>query len=203
MAGRIGLLNPLIIIGIFAVFMVLTWIIATLNKFARLRNLVSESWANVDVALKRRHDLIPNLVTVVKRYAEHEKDLIERITQARSKLETLGPDVAALSRGETELSGLIGNVIARAEAYPNLKSSEHFLELQRELTNTEDRIAAARRFYNGNVREYRIAVQSVPASLLAGDPVLPDFFEIEFSERLHPISSAVDQKPRDVRPGLN
>jgi LemA protein len=119
--------------------------------------------------------------------------LLQEIVETRNRLENLAADVPALSRGETELSGLIGRVIARAEAYPDLKSSEHFLELQRELTNTEDRIAAARRFYNGNVREYRIAVQSIPASLLAGDPVLPDFFEIEFSERLHPISSLADR----------
>ena len=182
-------MKSLIIVACFVLVLIFVWVIATLNRFARLRNLVAESWANVDVALKRRHDLIPNLVKVVERYALHERELLQQVVEARQRLDGITSDVAALSRGETELSGLIGNVIARAEAYPDLKSSEHFLELQRELTNTEDRIAAARRFYNGNVREYRIAVQSIPASLLAGDPVLPDFFEIEFSERLHPIPS--------------
>jgi LemA protein len=186
-------MKALILVACVGLFLVLIWVIVTLNRFARLRNLVAESWANVDVALKRRHDLIPNLVKVVERYALHERELLQEIVETRNRLENLAADVPALSRGETELSGLIGRVIARAEAYPDLKSSEHFLELQRELTNTEDRIAAARRFYNGNVREYRIAVQSIPASLLAGDPVLPDFFEIEFSERLHPISSLADR----------
>jgi LemA protein len=167
---------------------VLIWIISTLNGFARLRNLVRESWANVDVALKRRHDLIPNLVTVVERYAAHERELFERVLQARRTLENQTTDISSISRGETELSSLIGNIVARAEAYPDLKSSSHFLELQRELTNTEDRIAAARRFYNGNVREYRIAMQSFPSSLLAGGVPLPEFFEMEFSERRHPLS---------------
>lgn len=182
-------MNAVLFVGGGAVLLILIWVIVTLNRFARLRNLVSESWANVDVALKRRHDLIPNLVKVVERYAQHERELLENIVALRNRLDTSGADMKALGRGETELSSLIGNAVATAEAYPELKSSAHFLDLQNELTNTEDRIAAARRFYNGNVREYRIAVQSIPASLLAGDPVLPEFFEIEFSERLHPTSS--------------
>ena len=171
-----------------AFLLVLVWIIATLNAFARLRNLVRESWSNVDVALKRRHDLIPNLVKVVERYAAHERELFDRVLEARRSLNGQGTDISSISRGETELSSLIGSIVARAEAYPDLKSSSHFLELQRELTNTEDRIAAARRFYNSNVREYRIAMQSFPSSLLAGGVPLPEFFEIEFSERLHPLS---------------
>lgn len=166
---------------------VLIWIIATLNRFARLRNLVRESWSNVDVTLKRRHDLIPNLVKVVERYAAHERELFERVLEVRRALDNQATDITSISRGESELSGLIGSIVARAEAYPDLKSSSHFLELQRELTNTEDRIAAARRFYNGNVREYRIAIQSFPSSLLAGGVPLPEFFEIEFSERLRPL----------------
>ncbi|MEO7453749.1 MAG: LemA family protein [Fimbriimonadales bacterium] len=182
-------MNTVLFAAGFGLLLIFVWVIVTLNRFARLRNLVSESWSNVDVALKRRHDLIPNLVKVVERYAQHERELLERIVALHNRLDTGEADLRALGRGETELSSLLGNVFATAEAYPELKSSVHFLDLQKELTNTEDRIAAARRFYNANVREYNIAVQSLPASLLAGDPVLPDFFEIEFSERLHPISS--------------
>ncbi len=167
-------------------FALALWWIATVNRFARLRNLTSEAWSGVDVALKRRHDLIPNLVQVVERYAAHEKDLLERIVEARSRLSNPA-DVNSVGEGETRLSGLIGSVIARAEAYPDLKSSSHFLALQKELANTEDRIAAARRFYNGNVRDYRIALQTFPGSLLAGGRTAPEFLKIEFSERLHPL----------------
>jgi LemA protein len=162
------------------------WWVATINRFARLRNLTSEAWSGVDVALKRRHDLIPNLVQVVERYAAHEKDLLERIVEARSRLSNPA-DVSSVGEGETKLSGLIGSVIATAEAYPELRSSSHFLELQKELANTEDRIAAARRFYNGNARDYRIALQSFPGSLLAGGKPAPEFLQIQFSERLHPL----------------
>ncbi len=169
----------------FALFV--GWVVVTLNRFARLRNLVRESWSNVDVALKRRHDLIPNLVNVVKKYADYERDLLERIVRIRNESDLRNADVRRISRDESELSGLIGNVIARAEAYPDIKASSHFLELQRELTNTEDRIAAARRFYNGNVRDYRIALQTLPSSILAGGATAPEFFEIEFAERQHPL----------------
>ena len=186
MISRLPLLFLFVSGTIFLI--VLLWIIATLNRFARLRNLLRESWSNVDVLLKRRHDLIPNLVKVVERYAEHERELFDRVLQARQALESRENDIVKISRGESELSSLIGSIVARAEAYPDLKSSSHFLELQKELANTEDRIAAARRFYNANVREYRIALQSFPSSLLAGGVPLPEFFEIEFSERLHPLS---------------
>lgn len=146
-------------------FGIAIWWISMRNRYAHLRNLIIESRSDIDVQLKRRHDLIPNLVETVRGYAAHEESVLQRVMEARSQAVATGkfslPQEAALVAA---LNGLF----ARVEAYPDLKASQHFLMLQQELSNTEDRIAAARRFYNANVREYNTLCCSFPASLIAG-----------------------------------
>lgn len=160
-------------------FIVLAWLIGTWNRFVRLRNMIRESWSNVDVALQRRHDLIPNLVETVKGYAKHEQEVLARLVEAREHAMRRAPDLHQRKVDEEELVRSVNTVMARAEAYPDLKASQQFLELQRELTNTEDRIAAARRFFNSNIREYNTAVHSFPASIVAG---MQKAHEMEFFE---------------------
>lgn len=152
---------------------IIAWLISTGNRFSRLDHLMRESWANVDVALKRRHDLIPNLVETVKGFAAHETEVLDRVVEARSKALRGGAD------DENQLAQAVTMLFARTEAYPQLRSSESFLELQRELVNTEDRIAAARRFFNANVRDYNLLIESFPASLLAGNRKPKEFYEVE------------------------
>lgn len=144
------------------------WLIATYNRFVRVRQHMKESWADVDVELKRRYDLIPNVINTVKGYAKHEQELFESVTEARAKAmeNTDRPD--RQSGDERALSSRVNRLMAVAEAYPELKASEHFKALQDELANTEDRIAAGRRFYNGNVRELNQLCREFPSNLLAG-----------------------------------
>lgn len=145
----------------------LVWLVVTYNRFARLRQHIRESWADIDTELKRRHDLIPNLVETVKGYAAHERGLFEEVTRAREKtLAHSGPD-AALGRDESALMLAVGGLLARAEAYPALKADRNFLALQEQLADTEDRIAASRRFFNANVREYRQLRETFPTNLVA------------------------------------
>ena len=153
----------------------LMWVIGTLNRLTRLKLLVKESWAQVDVALKRRYDLIPNLVETCRAYAAHERDVFERVIQARNRAVSAGGHTDE----ENAMVVSVNRMLARAEAYPELRSNEHFLELQRELASTEDRIAAARRFYNANVRDYNTAQEQFPTSLLAGGHSPASFFEVE------------------------
>jgi LemA protein len=137
------------------------------NRLVRLRVEVDTGWSNIDVQLKRRNDLIPNLVETVKGYAAHEKGLFEAVTEARAAMgRAAGPAAAGVA--DVELSGLLGRLFAVAEAYPDLKASENFRQLQAELTDTEDKIAAARRYYNATVQAYNTAVQTFPSLLLAG-----------------------------------
>jgi len=166
--------TALIVVGVVAL-VILMWVIGTVNRFTHLRNVVRESWAQVDVALKRRYDLIPNLVETVKGYASHEREVLERVVEARGRAMAAGGQADA----ETNLARSVNGLLARAEAYPDLRSSGNFLELQRELANTEDRIAAARRFYNANVRDYNTALEQFPGSLLAGSHKPADFFEVD------------------------
>jgi LemA protein len=137
------------------------------NRLVRLRNEVDTGWANIDVQLKRRADLIPNLVETVKGYAAHERGVFESVTQARTSLLQAGTPVAAAAANEA-LTSALGRLFAVAEAYPDLKASENFLRLQDELTDTEDKIAAARRYYNATVMRYNTRLQSLPAALYAG-----------------------------------
>lgn len=154
-----------IILGIVAILVV--WAIAVYNGLIRLKNRVDEAWSDIDVQLKRRYDLIPNLVSTVKGYASHEKEVFEKVTEARTRA------MAAQSAGdkaqaENALSQTLKSLFAVAEAYPDLKANQNFLELQRELTDTEDKIQASRRFYNGNVRDFNTKIQIFPNNIFAG-----------------------------------
>ena len=159
--------------------------IASYNRFVRQRNLVQESWRQVDVELGRRHDLIPNLVQTVKGYATQERTVLQSVTEARTAavqtLQSQGSGVAQQAQAETTLGRALNGLFAVAENYPDLKSSQNFLQLQQELTETEDRIAAARRFYNGNVRALNTRVEAFPSSVIASmfNFSKADYFEID------------------------
>jgi LemA protein len=142
------------------------WVIMAFNGLVTLRNRAKEAWADIDVQLKRRYDLIPNLVETVKAYATHERELFEKVTQARTA--AMGATgLKDKAEAENALSGTLKSLFAVAENYPDLKASTNFLALQNELTDTEDKIQAARRFYNTNVRDLNIKVESFPANLIA------------------------------------
>ncbi len=173
-------MEPFIIVGVI-IFIPLLWLIGTYNGLVRLRNHCRESWADIDTELKRRHDLIPNLVETVKGYAAHERQLLESVVQMRARASAAHDRVRELCADETQLVRGVVQVLALAENYPDLKADAHFLELQRELVNTEDRIQAARRFYNANVRDLNNRVEMFPSSLVAGmfSVRREDFFEVE------------------------
>lgn len=157
----------LIVIGVIVV-VVLLWAVAQYNGFVRLRNLVQEAWRQIDVELTRRHDLIPNLVETVKGYAAHERGVFDEVARARSLASSPASGPAEQAAHENVLTQALGRLFAVAEAYPVLRASENFQQLQAELTNTEDRIAAGRRFYNANVRELNTKVESFPSNVIAG-----------------------------------
>lgn len=151
----------------FALFLGLS-LVVMYNRFVRQRTLIDESWGQIDVELTRRHELIPNLVSTVKGYAEHEQSVLENLTRAREAATAhQQDDPKQRERFEESLGIAVATVMVRAEAYPDLKASANFLQLQGELTNTEDRIAAARRFFNGNVRAFNTRVATFPSNLIA------------------------------------
>lgn len=169
----------LIILGV-----ILLWLVAVYNGLIKLRNRVDEAWSDIDVQLKRRYDLIPNLINTVKGYAAHEKELFEKVTEARTR--AMGAESPAeKEQAENMLSGTLKSLFAVAENYPDLKANQNFLELQRELTDTEDKIQAARRFYNGNVRDFNTKIQVFPNNIIAGmlNFTKRDFFEANSSEK--------------------
>lgn len=145
---------------------IVLWAISIYNSLVKLKNRAKEAWADIDVQLKRRYNLIPNLMETVKGYAAHEKEVFEKVTEARSM--AMGAK-GLKEKGEAEnvLSDALKSLFAVSENYPQLKASENFLELQRELRDTEDKIQAARRFYNGNVRDLNIKIESFPANTIA------------------------------------
>jgi LemA protein len=154
------------------------------NGLVKLKNRVDEAWSDIDVQLKRRYDLIPNLVNTVKGYATHERELFEKVTQARTA--AMGAQTPAdKEQAENMLSGTLKSLFAVAENYPDLKANQNFLELQRELTDTEDKIQAARRFYNGNVRDFNIKIETFPSNIVAGmlNFSKREFFAAEESEK--------------------
>ncbi len=154
-------------VGLGLVAILVIWFIAVFNGIVSLRNRTKEAWSDIDVQLKRRHDLIPNLVETVKGYAKHEKELFENVTKARSQaMQAKGPEEAG--KAENMLTDTLKSLFAVAENYPQLRASENFQKLQDELTDTENKIEAARRFYNGNVRDFNIKIQVFPNSLVAG-----------------------------------
>jgi LemA protein len=170
----------LIVVGAL-VLIVLLWGVAQYNGFVRLRNLVQEAWRQIDVELHRRHDLIPNLIETVKGYAAHERGVFEEVTQARAAAAAPGATPAQQAQQENALSQALGRLFAVAENYPVLRASENFQQLQAELTNTEDRIAAGRRFYNANVRQLNTKVETFPANVIAGmfHFERAEYFEVE------------------------
>ena len=138
------------------------------NGLVRLKNYIRNAWANVDSELKRRYDLVPNLVATVKGYAAHEREVLERVTELRNRCAANNGPPNAQAADETQLVDALKRLLVVVENYPQLKADEHFLKLQQELINTEDRIQAARRFYNGNVRDYRNKCEAFPSNLVAG-----------------------------------
>lgn len=172
---------PLCIAEGLAVAIGLLWFVVVYNRFVSIRQHLKESWSDVDVELKRRYELIPNLVRAVKGYAAHEKDVFDSITKARAAAIASTGDPARQSGDEQRLVGQLGKLFVVAEAYPDLKADRNFLDLQEELSNTEDRIAASRRFYNGNVRELNTLRESFPSSIVASLTKVEEagFFEVE------------------------
>ncbi|MEM8953608.1 MAG: LemA family protein [Verrucomicrobiota bacterium] len=180
---------PELLIIVVVLFVPLLWVIGTYNGLVRLRNHCKESWSDIDTELKRRHNLIPNLVETVKAYAKHEESVFTAVVEARNRAEAPHDSVAAQGRDETELVRGVGKLFALAEGYPELKADRNFLQLQEELVNTEDRIQAARRFFNANVRDMNNRIEMFPSSIVAGMGTFPkwDYFEVEdLSVRLVP-----------------
>jgi LemA protein len=184
-----------------AIFFVLLslYLIATYNRMVVMRQNVKESWSAIETELRRRFDLIPNIVETVKGYASHEKDTLEAVIRARnSAVSNLGSP-EALSGSQNVLSNALGRLIALSEAYPQLKANENFNQLQAELAETETRISQARRFYNANVRDYNAAVQSFPNVLFAGAMGFKSevFFGIEDPAAFEPVKVSFDSPKSD------
>lgn len=167
-------MDTLTIILLVVAGAIVLWAILAYNHFVALVQRANEAWADIDVQLKRRYDLIPNLVETVKGYASHERGTFEEVTAARATATQVHVDPAnitpeqiqAMATAEGALTNSLGKLLAVAENYPDLKASTNFVELQRELTDTENKIQAARRFYNGNVRDLAIALQSFPSNII-------------------------------------
>lgn len=176
-----------IIVGV--VVIAVGYVVLAYNKFVRLTQRTKEAWADIDVQLKRRYDLIPNLIETVKGYASHERETFEEVTQARAQATQVHVDpsnvtpeqMQAMAGAEDALTGALSKLLAVAENYPDLKANENFLELQRELSDTENKIQAARRFYNGNVRDLAIALQSFPSNIIGNmfGFTEEEYFELE------------------------
>ncbi|MBI5222426.1 MAG: LemA family protein [Candidatus Magasanikbacteria bacterium] len=170
-----------IIIAVMAVAAL--WLIALYNGLIRLRNRTKEAWSDIDVQLKRRHDLIPNLINSVKGYMQHERTLLENITQARSQAMSAqqAGNTAELAKAEGLLGGMLGKLQIAVEAYPDLKANQNVAQLMDELSDTENKIQAARRFYNGMVRDFNTKIESFPNNMVANMLKFAkyEFFEIE------------------------
>jgi LemA protein len=178
-------------VGIWAIVILVVLVliviggIASYNRFVSQRNLIKDAWANIDTELRRRYDLIPNLVSTVQGYATHEREVFENVTKARAMATAATGSPAAQAAAEGPFVAALRQLLAVAENYPQLKANENFLALQSELSNTEDRLQTARRFYNGNVRDYNRRVQSFPSMIVArfGNFPLEEFFEVDDSLR--------------------
>ena len=170
-----------IILVILAVLVIIA--IALYNKLVRLNTQASEAWSDIDVQMKRRYDLIPNLIETVKGYMTHERETLEGVTEMRTQ--AMGAtDLAEQAKAENMLSNTLKSLFAVAENYPDLKANENFIELQRELTDTENKIQASRRFYNSNVRDLNIAIDTFPSNIFAKmfNFTKREFFELDESE---------------------
>jgi len=178
---------------IIVVVLLALWVIFAYNRFISLVNRAKESWSDIEVQLKRRYDLIPNLVSTVKGYAAHEQGAFEKVTQARAAAMGAG-NLADKSQAELGLTGALKSLFAIAEAYPDLKANQNFVELQRELSDTENKIQAARRFYNSTVMDLNTAVDQFPNNVVASFFKFAklEFFELEADE-------AAAKKPVEVK----
>lgn len=178
-----------IILGI--VVIVVLWFVVSYNSFVSLVNRTKEAWADIEVQLKRRYDLIPNLVNTVKGYATHEQTAFQKVTEARAQ--AMGAKTAAEhSKTEAMLGQAITGIFGIAEAYPDLKANQNFAELQRELSDTENKIQSARRFYNGNVRDLNTKIEQFPSNVIAG------MFSFKKSEFFDIPDDGVESKPVEV-----
>ena len=186
-------MNALLIAG-GAVLLLALAIVISYNRFVRQRNLVEESWRQVDVELRRRYDLIPNLVETVKGYAAHERATLEAVIRARASAQAEHGSRAEQGHEETTLTRSLRGLLAVAEAYPELKADQHFRQLQLQLAETEDRIAASRRFYNANVRGYNTRIDAFPSSVIAGvfGFEKAEYFEVEESAARGPVDVSMD-----------
>jgi len=185
-------MSPMTIVFIVGgvVLLLILWVAFMYNALVRGRNHCDEAWSGIDTELKRRYDLIPNLVSTVKGYAAHERETLERVTQARNAAVASQGSPASQAKDENVLVDSLKRLLAVVESYPDLKANQNFLKLQQELVNTEDRIQRARRFYNGNVRDYNNRVQVIPSALIARPFGFKEreFFEIESAvERQAPV----------------
>jgi LemA protein len=176
--GTLGIIAICVAVG------ALLWVVAVFNRLVSLRNRIDNSWSQIDVQLNRRYDLIPNLVETVKGYAAHEKEVFERVTQARAAM-TGAQSPQQQAQAQDMISGALKSLFAVAEAYPELKANENFMMLQEELSGTESKIAYARQFYNDNVMTYNTLLQSFPASSIAGTFgfTAKEYFQIEDEAR--------------------
>jgi LemA protein len=159
-------MSTLLIVIIAILAFIILGIIGMFNRFVVLRNRTKEAWADIDVQLKRRYNLIPNLVSAVKGYAQHERELFEKVTQARAQAMS-AQGAGDRAKAENMLSNTLKSLFAVVENYPELKASDNFKHLQEELTDTEDKVQAARRFYNGNVKELNTKIESFPSNIIA------------------------------------
>ena len=177
-----GLIILLLVVGLPVMFLIVTY-----NGLVAIRNHIRDAWANIDTELKRRYDLIPNLVETTKAYAKHERETMEKVIELRNQCRANHGSPVEQASTEKRLVSSLNGLFALSESYPDLKADANFRQLQEELINTEDRIQAARRFYNGNVRDYRNKTQSFPSNIVAGmfgfPPDAEEFFEVDPVER--------------------
>jgi len=180
---------------IIVLAVIVLWFVLAYNGFVKLRTRAEEAWADIEVQLKRRYDLIPNLVNTVKGYAGHEAGTFEKVTEARTKAmsaEASG-DQKAMAQAEGMLAGALKSVFALSENYPDLKANTNFLELQRELSDTENKIQASRRFYNGNVRDLNIKTETFPSNVVA------NMFHFTKKEFFDIPDNGVESRPVEVK----
>jgi len=174
-----------IIVLLVVVIICAMYIALTYNKFVTLRNATKEAWSDIEIQLKRRYDLIPNLINTVKGYMQHESGTLEKVVQARSAAMNSTGQMKEMSQNESALSSTLKSIFALAENYPDLKANTNFLELQRELRDTEDKIQASRRFYNGNVLVLNTKIEQFPSNIVASmfNFEKKDFFELDVEEK--------------------